>query len=408
MKRSPLFFALILFAGWLVAGAGCSSDPNIEGAKLDLRNKDYDRALENVATAIETNPENGEAYALKVQIISDMLSSVTDMGERTARVQEMREAYDQALALGAGGDATQRMRITYVSEFQSGIDAFNRGSEDSEAYDQAVAFFDNVIIIAPDSAAPYLNTAFALINAGQTDGAIDPLAMAIEKGENDPDSYIYLASLYRSSASRADGDQAAEMNQEAITVLEEARELYPDNPDIRSELLNAYVGAGRADEAMQAYADQVASDPENALYRFNYGTLLLQAEDFDAAIEQLSAATSLDDTMGNAFYNLGAAFTNKASEVNLRLSEMDDQRREQQGTASSDELASMDEQIETLVTERNELFEMSIDPLERARALLSGNGEDVSGVCQALFQAYFQIGEEEKGREAATCAGIDL
>ncbi|NBW94064.1 MAG: hypothetical protein EBR20_06845, partial [Bacteroidetes bacterium] len=71
MNRFPLFLSLI-FAAFLIAGAdGCSSDPNVEGAKLDLRNQDYDRALGNLETALENNPQNAEAYELKGRVLSE-------------------------------------------------------------------------------------------------------------------------------------------------------------------------------------------------------------------------------------------------------------------------------------------------------------------------------------------------
>ena len=73
MKRFPLLLVLLL-GGFLIMGAnGCSSDPNVEGAKLDLRNKDYDRALENIDKALQNDPQNAEAYYLKGQVLQEML-----------------------------------------------------------------------------------------------------------------------------------------------------------------------------------------------------------------------------------------------------------------------------------------------------------------------------------------------
>ena len=92
----------------------------------------------------------------------------------------------------------QKMREAYVNEFQLGIQAFNRGREDSEAYSQAVKFFESTSAIQPDSSGPYVNQAYALINAGREDDAIKPFEMAIERGEKDADSYLLLANIYQS------------------------------------------------------------------------------------------------------------------------------------------------------------------------------------------------------------------
>ena len=50
-----------------------------------------------------------------------------------------------------------------------------------------------------------------------------------------------------------------------------------------------------------------------------------------------------------------------------------------------------------LVEERFSLFGQAIEPLETAKSLMEAEGDDISGVCQALFSAYVQVGEEEKG-----------
>jgi hypothetical protein len=40
--------------------------------------------------------------------------------------------------------------------------------------------------------------------------------------------------------------------------------------------------------------------------------------------------------------------------------------------------------------------------------LLEGDGEDVTGVCQVLFQSYVQTNQLEKGESVQTCAGYDM
>ena len=401
MKRPTVLGTVLLLVGLLLAGAnGCSSDPNVEGAKLDLRNQDYDRALENVEEALANNPDNAEALALKVEILQGKLTSMTDPMERRELVEEMRATYERAINLeGADAEAlTQRMRIAYVNEFQKGIDAFNADSEDNSNYDRAVAFFDNTITIMPDSAGPYVNKAYALINSGQQAEAIEPMQTAIDMGEDQPDSYIYLASLYR-----MEGE-----NEDAILLLQDARTKYPDNADIQSELLNAYVAADRADEAMPIYEEAVAREPDNPLYRFNYGTLLLNADMFDEAIEQLGEAARLDPSDSNIQYNLGAAFTNKAFGLNAQISELDDQLREQRDEMSAAEIQAMEEQMDTLAEQRAELFNSAIPPLEQAREILQTEGGNVQPICQALFQAYVQTRQDDNAREVADCAGVDI
>ena len=400
MKRLPLLFAVLL-GGFLLMGAnGCSSDPNVEGAKLDLRNKDYDRALENLEKALDKNPQNAEALELKGRVLQEQAFATNDPTEHTQLLTEMVEAYEAAREADPemAEQIQNQINLAYFNEFQRGIQAFNRGQEDETEFMTAATYFGNATMIAPDSAGAYANQAYAYINAGESNQAIEPLEMAIERGDDQPDTFIILADLYRSN----------DMAGKAVETLQKANEMYPQNTDIAAQLLNAYVTSGRIDEAMAAYQRQVEAEPDNRLYRYNYGSLLLEAEDYDGAIEQLSAAVALDPDYASAQYNLGAAYVNKAVELNEELSAMDDQLRAERGTMSQSEVDQMEAQMEELAEERRELFSNAVDPLEKARELMAAEGEDATGVCQALFSAYVQTQQQDKAEALAECAGYDL
>lgn len=400
MKRLPLLFAL-LFGGFLLMGAdGCSSDPNVEGAKLDLRNKDYDRALENVNQALEKDPGNAEALELKGRILQEQAFAIEDPTQHSAKLNEMVAAYNRAIEADPELQAQveNQLALAYFNEFQRGVQAFQRGQNDETEFMSAATYFGNASMIAPDSAGAYANAAYAYINAGQTERAIEPLEMAIDKGDSQADTYLILADLYRTY------DQI----EKSIALLEQSLEVYPDNPDLAAQLLNAYVTSGQIDRAMEAYQKQVETDPSNKLYRYNYGSLLLEAEDYDAAIEQLSRAVELDAEYANAQYNLGAAYVNKAVNINEELSTMDDKLRAERATMSAADVTQMEQQMATMSEQRRELFSKAIPPLEKARQLMDASGDDATGVCQALFSAYVQTGEQEKAEALAECAGYDL
>lgn len=402
MKRFPIFFAL-LFGGMLLMGAdGCSSDPNVEGAKLDLRNKDYDRALENLNTALEKNPQNAEAYELKGRVLQERAFETQDVSEHSAMLAEMLDAYQQASELDPelAPNIQNYLALAYVNEFQRGIEAFNRGnnSEDRAEFSAAATYFGNSAEIAPDSAGAYANQAYAYINAGARNDAIGPLEMAIEKGDTQPDTYIILADLYRTT----------EQTDKALEVLQAANEMYPENNDLAAQLLNAYVMSGQIDRAMEAYEEQVAADPDNKLYRYNYGSLLLEAQDYEGAIEQLSRAVELDPTYASAQYNLGAAYVNMAVDINERIGAMDDDLRANRGSMSQADITARESEMEALAEQRKELFAQAITPLEQARSLMEAADEDPTAVCQALFSAYVQTDQQEKAEALSECTGYDL
>jgi tetratricopeptide (TPR) repeat protein len=397
MKRIPLILALLV-GGYLLTGAGCSSDPNVEGAKLDLRNKDYDRALQNLETALQKNPSNAEALELKGRVLAEQMAAIEDPQERADMVGQMIDAYDKAQAADPTMAETikRNKQMAYVNEFQKAVQTFNRGQNDASQFASAALLFENVSKIMPDSASPYVNRGFALIRAGRSAEAIGPFTMALEKGETDVDIYRYLASLYIQEKRAA----------EAIPVLEKARTTYPDNADIQAELLNAYQESGQMDQAMALYKGEVERDPNNKLYQYNYGSLLLQAERYDDAIVHLQRATEIDAQYANAWYNLGAAYTNKAVVVNEQITAKDDELRASRARLTQAQIQEREREIDNLAAERTRMFEQSIGPLEKARDLFQAANQETQAVCQTLYRAYVQTRQQDKANAVSECAGF--
>ena len=397
MKRFSTLVAGV-FALLLLAGAdGCSSDPNVEGAKLDLRNKDYTRALENVEKALDKNPANAAALELKGRILMAKADEVTDPAQHTQTVRDMVEAFKAAAAADPAMAPTieNNLRNAYLQEFDRGVQAYNRGKTTPTEFGTAAEYFGNAALIQPDSAGAYVNRGYSLVSAERAPEAIEALALAIEKGEKEPDTFIYLASLYQQNERPAD----------AVAILERARDTMPDNPDVQAQLLQAYVGAGQLDRALTYYQDAVSREPDNAVYRYNYGSLLLQNEKYDEAVEQLKRAVELSPDNANAQYNLGASYINQAVGVNEQVREMDDKLREERRTLTSEQIQARESEVDALVQRRTELFGLAIPALERARELAELNGEDAQGPCRALFQAYTNTRQTEKAQAIAACAG---
>lgn len=385
--RLPVLLGLLMVSFFVAGADSCGSDPNVTGARLEMQNEDYDRVLELTAAAIEANAENEAAYFLRGEAYRMKAEGTESAEDRAALIPEMAQAYQRSLELGHDpAEIANRLQVAWGFEMNRGASAFRRAADDPSAYDDAAASFGNATTIQPDSSAGYLNQGLALLAAGESAEAAQPLQMAIDKGASSAEAYIYLGRIYLSSEDRAD---------DALTVLEQGRELFPDNEELQTELLNAYVRAGQTDRAIEAYEARITAEPQNPLYRYNYGSLLLQAERYDDSIEQLEQAVELDTENANAYYNLGAAYQNKAASYNVRISELED------ADASQSE-------IDSAISERAELLEAALPSLERARELSEEVGEDAAPVCQALFQVYASLGMDTEAQDAAECAGMDL
>ncbi len=393
-----LTLGALVFGGLVLAGAGCSSDPNVEGAKLNLRNRDYAAALTNVNAALAKNPANAEALDIKGQILLAQALAATDAAESGRLGAQAAEAYRAAASADpkrAEASANAVGQI-YAQLFTRGVTAFNAGQTDATRYTVAADYFSAASMVAPDSADPYINRAFAYINGGRQAEAIPALETAIQRGVNSPDVYLNLAQIH---------GQARNFDQQ-VSVLERAEQAMPTNEDIKRQLLTAYVMAGQAGRAMERYNSQVAAEPRNAVYRYNYGSLLLEANFYDQAIEQLTFATTLDPTNANAFYNLGASYINKAVKVNEQYQSADSSLSAVRASLTPEQRTAREAALAAIGESRTALFRQAVAPLRQGLELMRVREMETTEICRALFQSLANTGATQEAQQYATCAGM--
>ncbi len=394
MKRFVILLALIVGFGGLALPASAQ----VRKAEKALKKEQYQEALSFADEALAKKPEDAKAHEVKGRIYQAMASASAG-DDYKMYLNQMKDAFDKAGSFNPKlvEKVQNQITLAYFNEFQNGINAFNeaQSANDSAGYLKAAMYFEGSTIIMPDSTGPYVNWAFALIGSGDDVGAIKPLEMAVEKGKPDAEVTSYLARIYLTN------DRAAD----AVPLLEEATKHFPDNEELQNMLLNAYGMANQIDRAIEVYGKTVADNPDNKVYRYNYGSLLLQAEKHDDAIEQLKEAVRIDEAYTDAQYNLGAAYVNKAIAVNNRINEIDDDLRENRSSLSADEISSRESEMDTLTNERRDLFGLAITPLEKAKTLGEEDGREVQSICQVLFQSYVQTGQTEKAESIQECAG---
>lgn len=400
-KRLSAFSALLVGGLVLVIASGCAGgNPFIGEAEDNLEAQNYEQALVNVDSALAQNPENAEAHMLRARILEQQAANMEDAQQHAELVAQAIEAQEEAIAIDPSlrSEVQTRRQLQYVQEMQSGAELFQQAQQeqDTEAYQQAASYFQAAHTIFPDSASAYLNEAYALINAGDQPASIEPLEGYVQRSDSvGADQYMLLSQLYLTN-NRAD---------DAIPVLEEAADQYPDNADIQSLLLNAYNAAGETESAIEAYRDQVQREPDNALYRYNLGSLLLNENRYEEAMEHLQRAVEVEPGNTNAQYNLGAAHVNKAVAIDDSIGALEDSLRANQDELSDGQIQEIDAQLQELVEQRRQLFEDAIPPLERARQMTQSGDPNREGICRALFSAYVQTEQEEEAREVEECAG---
>ena len=339
-SRLTLLPALLAFAVLLGGADGCSSDPNVESAKLALRQENYEEAREQLGRALETNPENVEALALLPEVIRTQMDAAAVVN-RSEFVPAYREAIANALRVAPEDpDVMNAKRNAWASFMNNGNQTLT--SEATPASD-AIPFFEGAIEVGADSASSHFSLGLAQLLSENNEAAASSFETTLELDPSYTNASIYLARAYLMM------DRGAE----ALDVLSAARENIEEGDEdadrLEQEYLNALASSGQTERAISEFEEQVENFPDDPLIRYNYGTLLLNVDRFSDAIEQFEAATELDAENADAYYNLGVANLREAGRVETEAGEL-----------------TLDQQDEydALIAQRDEYLDSAIASLE--------------------------------------------
>lgn len=313
MRKLASYFALLLMTFGFLAFQCQSTE--MTSAKLYMQQKNFPKAKLELLKEVKKNPKSDEGYYLLGFLYGE-----------EGKIDSMLMAFDNSLKISKKFEKQieDSKKYHWAQNFNKGVAYFNKAakavnSDSAKAiFTTAVVSFQNAIALQPDSTINYKNLAFAYINIGEPDKAVEPLKVLLKK-EKTPDVYVRLGEIYFNkgvnsmnnfleSNNPEDSLKAMGYYEEAITILEEGRKEFPDDADILLLISNAYIKANKIDVAKDAFKAGVEQDPNNKYYRYNYGVLLLGADEFEGAIEQFSKAIEIDPEYENALYNLGVTY----------------------------------------------------------------------------------------------------
>lgn len=314
MRYFIQFSLITIFMGLALTGFQCSST-EMTSAKLYIQQKNYDRAIVSLKQELEKNPRNDEAFYLLGFIYGEK-ENIDSMLIAYGKSLEVSKKYEQSIE--------DSKRIFWANNFNKGVNLFNRATAATEVdsienyFALSIAAFETAIKIEPDSSDTYKNLAFGYMNMQRYDDAIVPLKKLIEL-ENAVDGYRFLGEIYHdlgvmhkenyeASGIEKDSLKAMDYFQKTIELLEKGRESYPEDSAILLYLSNAYINSDKVDIAINAFRAGVEQEPENKYYRYNYGVLLLQANDYEEAVKQFKKAVEIDPDYFNAIYNTAVAY----------------------------------------------------------------------------------------------------
>ncbi len=372
---------LVVLSMVLGLSAFSCSSTELTSAKLYVQQKNYDKAKDALEKEIAKNPKSDEGYYLMGYLNGEQ-SDLEDMVKNFNKSLAISNKFEKNI--------TDSKKYYWQDNFNKGVGLFNRGTkvedEDSSKvfYNKSIGKFENCIIIEPDSVGPYQNMFYAMINADRAESELEAPLLKIIELKKSSEAYVDLSKVYNNQAltfmnsfkdtkNIDDSVKAMAIYDKEIELLEGAQKLYPEDSKILAQLSNAYVDANKLEIAMATFQKGIEKDPTNEIYRYNYGVLLLGADDFDGAAQQFQKAIDIKNEYTSAYYNLGVTYLKWGAALQDKAIEED-----------SDDLTY------------KEKFQMAVVPLER---YLQDNPED-SAIWNYLGKVYGNLGETDKSKEA--------
>jgi tetratricopeptide (TPR) repeat protein len=96
----------------------------------------------------------------------------------------------------------------------------------------------------------------------------------------------------------------------AVDILKKGQTMFPEDAEISENLMNAYIGAERNEEARALLGERVRKYPDSKFDQYNLGVFLLKDSSYSEAIEQFKKALKIDTAFSQAVYNIAATYVN--------------------------------------------------------------------------------------------------
>jgi len=251
--------------------ASCGGDPNIESAKLNLRNNDFDGVIQSARQALQENPENALAYYY-IGVAYLGKSEQKPLNQQREDLENARINLDRASQLfaaqGITSNEAQMSRDLLVARWQNFyVDAVDpldfEGENDPRQIAASIDNLKNAIAVAPDSVLNYDALAEVYFLNEDVENAIATMRIAIEKDPN-VEMFRYQRMIYFYAI--------AEDQDGTLAMLKEARQRFPEEAFFAQEIANIYLRRGDSETAIAVLMELIDLDPDNAEYRLVIGS----------------------------------------------------------------------------------------------------------------------------------------
>ncbi|AXJ00163.1 hypothetical protein CYPRO_0886 [Cyclonatronum proteinivorum] len=253
----------------------CASDPNIESAKLNLRNADFQGVIASAEAALEENPENADAFYYKgaawLEIAEEQPVDQRRDALQNARTNMLRadELFtEQEISSNESQTAIPLLVNRWRDEYSQGISGIDfEGENPPEVLQLAIQHVYNAHTVMPDSTMNLDALSELYFMSNDVDNAAKYMREAIDQAaEPDLSRYQRLTYFF----------MLQENNEGTLEILEVAAEVFPDEIFFVQEQANIFFRMGETEQAMAVLEDLIARDESNAQYRLVFGSQIYQ------------------------------------------------------------------------------------------------------------------------------------
>jgi len=296
---------------------------NIVNASIALRNEEYVDAKKYIDEAYETESTSNDAkmWNYRSQIYLKIALKQADLDGNA--VFKATEAHLKCLQTDKKGRVIVRKwtakEDVLAGTVQCGYKLFNKAIEEYNAgnYKSSLKHYAAIFEIIPFDTEDQLkrgnitketilyNSFFSSNKMKDNTKSKELLQSLIDINFNEPAIFVHMSSIL---IEEGETDKALE-------YLALGRESFEEDQGLINTEINLYIQLGRTSELIGKLGEAIALDDENELLYFNRGTIYDQEGDIDNAEKDYLTALELNPSAFGANYNLGALYFNQGVET---------------------------------------------------------------------------------------------
>jgi tetratricopeptide (TPR) repeat protein len=216
-------------------------------------------------------------------------------------------------------NATFYLMNCAIGLYNLGINAYN-----NKEYDQAVAYYDQVLKIIPldendelkrkniTPEAMYQYKYYAGMAAEDWDLAKDNLQKLIDLNFMEPRIYTDMARILLTE----------EDTTKALEYISQGKEMFENDKTLINMELDIYLKQGRSDELITKLNNAIDSDNGNPMYWFARAITYEGMGEKDKAEADYKKTIEVDPNFYDAYYNMGVMYINKSNALVEKLNEV--------------------------------------------------------------------------------------